>query len=392
MAPLIIGVSAICIVLVLFSRPRSRQGLAPEGGSRLKNALALLLTRLGPKNPDDWRTPQNSDVRVPVPEGMDEKNYNDSWVFQGADAGGNAFLTRLGFRNAGREVELWFWGSHNGERYANDQRSILRETDPDPDGIRAGGLAYEKLGEGLWKITYEGSLNGSPGKAELLWEADAAMFFSPEHMDSLSTARAMAEMPWSRGYFEKMRRENAVRIEQGGLLSGTIEYAGKKITLNMKGIRDHSWGRRDWSFITRYMWTVFALDKPTEVAGITAKYMAISPVNYGDVFNRITTGWIAGDNKVIPVAYTTDMARVGNDGVIPEHYQLLFRSPAHKPVSINIHRRQPEMSWIVSDRKFEVNEAWCGLEVNGTKACGIAEFGYSADRGYFRPFESAKAE
>ncbi len=388
MAAIVLGVLAACIILILFSRPRSRQGLAPEGGSRIKNALAMLLTNIGPKNLEDWRTLENCDVRVPVPEGVKEENYNDSWVFHGSDAEGNMFLTRLGFRNAGREVEVWFWGTHEGERYANDVRFISRKEDPDPQGLSAGGVSYEKLADGEWKITYEGTLNGEKATASLVWKANAAMYFSPVHSDSRSTARAMAEMPWSREYFESLRTENAVRIEQGGLLTGSIEYGSRKVTLDMKGVRDHSWGKRDWNFITRYLWTMIALEEPTEICGVMAKYMALSPVNYGTNFKRMATGWIAGDDEVKPVAYITDMAYVGDDGVIPERYTLKFRSADSRPVTIEVERRQPEMPWIVFDGKFEVNEAWCGLTVNGTKAWGVAEFGYSKDRGYNRPFET----
>ncbi len=50
------SVLAVCILMILFSRPRSRRGLAPEGGSRIKNALALLLVKSGPKNLDDYET------------------------------------------------------------------------------------------------------------------------------------------------------------------------------------------------------------------------------------------------------------------------------------------------------------------------------------------------
>ena len=392
MVPIIIGVLAASVVLVLFSRPRSRQGLAPEGGSRLKNAAALLLTKAGPRNLEDWRTIDNCDNRVPVPEGVEEANYNDSFVFQGADAGGNIFLTRLGFRNAGREVEVWFWGSDGGERYANDERFIARDSDPDPDGISAGGLTYEKLEDGVWKISFAGSINGQEGRGELIWKADAAMYFSPVHMDPRSTARAMAEMPWSRDYFESLRSENAVRIEQGGRLRGEISFGGRTVKLEMKGIRDHSWGKRDWNFITRYMWTILSLEQPTEICGVEARYLAISPVDYGDNFKRMATGWIAGSDEVKPVAYITDMAHIGNDGVIPGRFELKFRSPDARPVTIDVERRQPEMPWIVFDGRFEVNEAWCGVKVNGTRAYGVAEFGYSADRGYNRPFEKGDVD
>ncbi len=386
------SVLAVCILMILFSRPRSRRGLAPEGGSRIKNALALLLVKSGPKNLDDWRSEKNADIRVPVPEGVDEGMYNDSFVFQGADADGNFFLTRLGFRNSGKEAEVWFWGIADGDRYVNDERFLIRENDPAPNDISAGGVSYKKVGERTWNICYEGTLNGQKSKADLTWKADSAMYFSARHMNQRSTARAMAEMPWNREYFEKLRSENQVRIEQGGLLSGTVEIGDWKINLEMKGIRDHSWGKRDWNYINRYMWTMLALDEPTEICGIQAKYLAIAPADYGSTFKRIATGWVAGDDEVKPISYVTDLLHLGGDGVIPEQFEILFRSPDSRVVSAKVNRRQPEMPWMMNNRQFEVNEAWCAVDIAGTKAYGVAEFGYACDLGYNRPFESGEKE
>ena len=63
---------------------------------------------------------------------------------------------------------------------------------------------------------------------------------------------------------------------------------------------------------------MLAFDEPVELFGMKAKYMGISPVNYGDSFRRITTGWVAGDDEVKPVCYATDLLHIGNDGVIPK--------------------------------------------------------------------------
>ena len=107
--PTILAILIVCLGLLLFSRPRSRKNLVPEGGPRIKNALAWLMVKSGEKRRESWQDVRLADSRVPVPDGVDEEMYNDSFVFQGADADGNVFLTRLGFRNGGREVEIWFW-------------------------------------------------------------------------------------------------------------------------------------------------------------------------------------------------------------------------------------------------------------------------------------------
>lgn len=390
MAAIFISILIICIILISFSRPRRRDGLAPEGGSRLKNALAVLMVKSGTKSRPEWHSISLSDERVPVPESVEEANYNDSFVFQGSDAQGHVLLTRLGFRGGGKEAEVWMWGAFAGERFANDKRFVKLTSDDAPDAVAAAGLSYQLVSEGEWKLTYNGTLNGKPAEVKLNWKADAAMYCSADHMDPKGTALAMAEMPWSREYFQRIRSEKQIRIEQGGILTGTFTVDGRSFDVNMRGIRDHSWGKRDWTYLNRYLWTVLSLDEEMEIAGNKVKYLAVSPVDYGDSFKRLASGWIAGDEVVLPVSYTTDLIEIGGDGVIPNRFTLQFRVPGSELLTLEVERRQPEMPWMVQDDGFEINEAWCGITLNGVKGVGLSEFGYAAGRNYKRPFETER--
>ena len=390
MTAIFISILVICIILILFSHHRRRDGLVPEGGSRLKNALAIAMVKAGAKKRPHWQSVSLADSRVPVPEGVDKANYNDSFVFQGADSEGNVLLTRLGFRGGGKEAEVWMWGVFDGKRYANGERSVLLTPDANPEEIAAAGLKFELVSPGEWKLTYKGTLNGKASEVRLNWKADAAMYCSADHMDPKGTALAMAEMPWSREYFQRIRSEKQIRIEQGGILKGTITTDGKTFDVDMKGIRDHSWGKRDWTFLNRYLWTVLALDEPADIAGIKVKYLAVSPVDYGDSFKRLASGWIASEDKILPVSFVTDLFEIGGDGVIPGKFTLRFRVPGSDPITLEVERRPPEMPWLVQNAGFEVNEAWCGITLNGVKGVGLSEFGYAADRNYNRPFETGE--
>ncbi|MDT8297247.1 MAG: hypothetical protein RQ801_03020, partial [Spirochaetaceae bacterium] len=231
------------------------------------------------------------------------------------------------------------------------------------------------------------TLDGADASVDLTWSADAAMYCSADHMDAKSTALAMAEMPWSREYFERISSEKQVRIEQGGFLKGQVTAGGEVFDVDMRGIRDHSWGKRDWTFLNRYTWNVLALDKPLDVLGIGVKYLAVSLVDYGDSFRRLASGWLAGDEGVLPVSFATDLMEIGGDGVIPERFTVKFRVPGSSVMTLEMDRHQPEMPWLMQDGNFEVNEAWCGITLDGRSGMGLSEFGYAAGRGYHRPFE-----
>ena len=213
------------------------------------------------------------------------------------------------------------------------------------------------------------------------------MYCSADHMDPVGSALAMAEMPWSREYFRRIRSEKQVRIEQGGTLTGTVKVDSRNFEVNMSGIRDHSWGKRDWTYLNRYLWTVLALDEATEIAGMNVTYLAVSPVDYGDSFKRLASGWVAGPGGVLPVSFSTDLMDVGGDGVIPGQFTLKFRVPGSKTLTLEVDRRQPEIPWIMQNGGFEVNEAWCRVALDEVTGVGLSEFGYASNRGYHRPFE-----
>lgn len=44
------------------------------------------------------------------------------------------------------------------------------------------------------------------------------------------------------------------RIEQSGMVVGTLSFGGKTINFETTGHRDHSWGTRDWGTMMHYQW------------------------------------------------------------------------------------------------------------------------------------------
>lgn len=134
----------------------------------------------------------------------------------------------------------------------------------------------------------------------------------------------------------------------------------------MRGVRDHSWGKRKWSFIKRYIWNVFSFSEGISLGGNTYRYLVYATVNYGTSFRCLVSGWIGGDASVLPIVAATDQAQLGEDGVIPEQ------------------------SWFMQNGEFEVCEAYCTFEAKGPEGAGsdvgMSEFGYSKAAGYSNRF------
>lgn len=376
------------LILLLVTRPFKGK-LLPRGGPRYKILLALLLLKLGSFKREDKLGFEYANRRVPALPGTDPEHYNDSFVFQASDEEGRLFMTRLGFRGGGREAEVWLWMVIDGKKYVNVKELVPLKGSDDGISIEAAGLSYHCLDDenNTWRIRYDGKMK--PGniqcKVDVTFTASSAMYHSGIHMDPMTVARAMSEMPWSREYFERLSSENQTRIEQGGQLTGTVTLGTRKHKLDMLSIRDHSWGKRDWTFINRYIWNVISFTEDVMIKGRAYNYMVYTTVDYGTTFKHLVSGWIAGKDTVLPIIKATDMTNLGVDGEIPEFFLVKFKPKGGPVLHLKHHRLQPEQPWMTHDGKFEVNEAYCGARIGMSGGVGMSEFGFTMDRGYNRP-------
>ena len=392
---IIIIIAAAVILLFLITKPVQKYSMCPRGGPRWKNCLGYLLIRAGVKRgkTDTVTDPVQINSRVPAPEGTPEDQYNDSFVFQGADEKGNLVMTRIGFRDGGKLAEVWLWMSLNGTKFYNSNQFIRFDT-PDISGLEAGGLRFQctDKNRGQWRIEWEGALEPGPADCSvaLHFTPDSKLYHSGIHMDIRAFARAMAEMDWSKQFFENLRSENQTRIEQGGTLAGSITIGGKTTHVEMRGVRDHSWGKRKWSFIKRYIWNVLSFSEGISLGGNTYRYLVYTTVNYGTSFRCLVSGWIGGDDSVLPIVAATDQAQLGEDGVIPEQFTCRFKPKGCGAVELTVFRNGLEQSWFMQNGEFEVCEAYCTFKAKGPEGAGsgvgMSEFGYSKAAGYSKRF------
>ncbi|MFC1668887.1 hypothetical protein ACFL20_00725 [Spirochaetota bacterium] len=355
--------------------------LRPLGGSAIKNFLArrmLNRSHIGKNTEIDYEL---ANKRVPPEKGLivgkSDMHYNDSFVFQGSDDSGNLFMTRLGFRGDGTDVDIWLWFVLDKKKYVigSDYEKI---DDAGLSSISCRGLTYEYAGEGSWRIAYKGSIgsNNEDCEVDMVYRPSTEMYCMSIHTNKDTYALSMAEMKWSREYFKKLRSEGQERIEQGGTVEGKIKVGTKEYSLSLLGFRDHSWGKRDWAMINRYIWNLFALEEPVIINDRSYTHACFTTVNYL-TFNHLVSGWIAGKDSVLPIVASTDMELIGGDGKIPAEYTVRFRPHGGPILNANVKRHNHlEHGWFIQDNKYEVNEAYCSIEIDGKKGHGMSEFGY----------------
>jgi hypothetical protein len=359
--------------------------LQPQGGSFIKNAVGAALVRLGSRSQEIEKDKERINRRVLPPDG-DPHHFNDSFVFQGSADDGVMFMSRLGFRDDGSVAEVWVFLDLDGQKLVNTNTLLTLSTASDTE-VSAGGLSYVyQPDEDGWRITYDGPLDRAEHcSLDLMYRPSTRIYLSSEHMDPVSTGKAMAEMPWSRAYFQRLKSERQVRMEQGGTIKGTVQVDGTEHRIDLQAFRDHSWGKRDWTFLNRYIWNILSLNKPLVLAGDEYTHFCYTTVDYGSSFKHLVSGWIAGPTSVLPIVASSDMNLLASDGVIPEKYDIVFRPKGLGPVTGQVHRLGAAHGWMLQGNDFEVNEAYCKLTIEGIEGQGMSEFGFSRSCGIHRP-------
>jgi hypothetical protein len=175
----------------------------------------------------------------------EEDQWSDSLYFGGGDGRGTAFYTRIGRRpNEGRiEGALGIWLA--------DGRFVLAfGRDTDHDEISCGPVAYE-CGSPfeLWRLRVDGT-----GRAYARAEDVALARDSFEEVQLGGELRFCAWLdPFS--FASGLTDGVAARhYEQPGSISGVLQVGGTRVPIAGAGMRDHSWGVRDWQGVPYWRW------------------------------------------------------------------------------------------------------------------------------------------
>jgi hypothetical protein len=179
-----------------------------------------------------------------------EEQWSDSLYFGGGD-GRTTLYTRIGRRpNEGKvEGALGIW--------APDGRFVLAfGRTPDGEQIAAGAVAYEcALPFELWRISVSG-VGRSYARAE-----DLAL--APDRYQEVELGGELRFTAWTEPVTFASGLTGAVahhHYEQPGSLAGVLEIEGERVAIAGRGVRDHSWGVRDWQAVPYWRWFGIVVD------------------------------------------------------------------------------------------------------------------------------------
>jgi hypothetical protein len=183
-----------------------------------------------------------------------EEQWSDSLYFGGGDGRGTAFYTRIGRRpNEGRmEGALGLWLA--------DGRFVLAfGRGPDGDEPACGPVAYEcVLPFELWRVRVQGAGRAFARAEDVALRRDA---YEEVELDGELRFLAWTDpIAFASGLTDAVATHH---YEQPGSVAGVLEVAGQRVALAGAGMRDHSWGVRDWQGVPYWRWFGMVVDPDT---------------------------------------------------------------------------------------------------------------------------------
>jgi hypothetical protein len=211
------------------------------------------------------------------PPGPDEQ-WSDSFYFGGGDGRGLAFYSRIGRRpNEGMtEGALGLWLPEQGfllsfarERTGADADEAAAGADPngtateaaDRDDIACGPAQYAcRQPLLLWELSFS-------GQGRLFRRAEHVATdrenFSTVEVEGLVRFTAWCEPLSFRSGLPAGVAD--AHYEQPGSVAGVLQVDGRRRGFSGRGLRDHSWGVRDWQGVPYWRWFGLVVDPETFV-------------------------------------------------------------------------------------------------------------------------------
>ncbi len=313
--------------------------------------------------PVDYLERKHVDQNEPYP--------NDSSYFYGGDKEGNAFITRMAFREPKRLNEFWFDFFLTGMGYFG----LKSSPGPEGEGFQQGGLKWEPIETGkIWRVTYEGNVMDTDGKphrciTNLVFTGDNPVYDFAKSSDQKMIANAIAAEKWNREFFFNLKDSHQVHYEQTGTFKGTIVLDGKTHNLSMMASRDHSFGSRNWLTWDRHYWITGISDNGFHWTVTTIKWQWLG---------RLTAGFItAPDGTTDAIVECTDLETVSKEQLLPDHgfIDILTRSGKNHKLEF---WRNGEFPYL-HDGKYMMKEGIGSYKFNGVDGLGMVEFGFHAD-------------
>ena len=180
-------------------------------------------------------------------------------------------------------------------------------------------------------------------------------------------AKAIAKEKWSKEFFETLKENNQVHIEQPGNAILSVTIGGKSTELKTHAMRDHSYGKREWSYMNRHFWLMSLFEDGSHLNANMVSYPAVK---------RLETGYMidSGTISVEESGLTVELPQKD----VPEEFSYIAKLTTGEEIEVKCTK---EMAFKFDFPGYTIYEGIGTFDLNGKKGRGILEFGYNQDPG-----------
>ncbi|XP_072373988.1 rifampicin phosphotransferase-like isoform X2 [Scyliorhinus torazame] len=331
---------------------------------------------------------------------MDHPHAIDSVYFMGFTEMDKTFFAVRVCRKPDDLCEMWVLLRVEG--VGNFQHPIHPDTITSVDSKhswRAGGLKLEVLEpHQRWRIAFSGLLRRglyrdkwTEEEGELLhvkftfiWTAFSSVFDFDTDLHPSAIAQAIAKEKWNKKFFENLKEYNQqqTHYEQWGQYVGEIEIEGYERTeLLLRGVRDHSYGIRNWTHMHRYVLILAHFEN-----GLSLNLIALS---ISATTTNMKIGYVMFPNgRKAGIDWSdASLADIADDGIIADLYRISFTAGGqlyHLQVSIDKNASPVMYGGLTWGGR--IHECVANYRLNLTvRGWGIIEFHYRNESGRQAP-------
>jgi hypothetical protein len=286
-----------------------------------------------------------------------EEQWSDSFYFGGGDGRGLAYYARIGRRpNEGvAEGALGVWLPGQGFLLS------FARTAPGAS-VAAGPLSFEcALPLVVWEIHCEGE-----GR---LFERAEHVATDRDSYRKVPVAVALRFAAWGDPLsFESGLAEGVAtdHYEQPGSVAGTLVVDGRRHPLAGRGMRDHSWGVRDWQQVPYWRWFGMVADPDN--------FLVLNNVGLRDG-GETAGGFMMRDGEIAPIAACVTESEL--DPELGTQRSFVARATDALGRETTLSGRALEVAPLRQRRDgrlTHVNEALTDYDWEGRRGTGISEY------------------
>ncbi|MCF0117003.1 MAG: hypothetical protein HUJ61_03015 [Bacilli bacterium] len=192
------------------------------------------------------------------------------------------------------------------------------------------------------------------------------------HSNAKCMAKAFAHQKWTNEFFDKVKAMDQVHQEQSGRIKGSLKINGESFDFDYPGIRDHSYGNRDWNYMDNHIW-LLATNKE-------GKIFNFSFVNYPHLRNIcVCYNDIDSDNNQEIASYNISSFDF-NNGNGPDIFKFCAKY-GKKKYHIEVKRNNDYVQHIdFGNKSYFFKEGLGEFIINGEPFYGSIEYGFNYDK------------